>query len=115
MGFEVVATGNWGCGAFGGCAPLKALLQWASASQCKRRLCYFPFMEDFGPELEQLARRCVQTSTSVGQLLQVLWDLQPPAQMDIDGGETAYACNPKTLLATISARMFPYQSNYERT
>ena len=33
----VVATGNWGCGAFCGHAPLKALLQWAAASlaQCQ--------------------------------------------------------------------------------
>ena len=32
----VVATGNWGCGAFGGNVHLKALLQWAAASlaQC---------------------------------------------------------------------------------
>jgi len=120
--FEVVATGNWGCGAFGGCAPLKALVQWASASQCKRRICYFPFMEDFGPELERLARRCVQTSTSVGQLLQVLWDLQPPPQMNTGREEDAAHVgtkrppplelaqediHPKKLLATVTARLFP--------
>jgi len=75
--FEVVATGNWGCGAFGGCAPLKALIQWASASQCNRRLQYFPFTEDFGPELKVLSAKCIDASISVGELLRALWDLQP--------------------------------------
>lgn len=28
-----VATGNWGCGAYGGCVSVKALLQWMAASQ----------------------------------------------------------------------------------
>lgn len=76
--FPVVATGNWGCGAFGGCAPLKALLQWASASQCRRRLRYFPFDEDFGPELESLAARAVADRATVGQLLHAVWELKPP-------------------------------------
>ena len=28
-----VATGNWGCGAFGGDPELKAIIQWLAASQ----------------------------------------------------------------------------------
>lgn len=28
-----VATGNWGCGAFGGDPELKAIVQWLAASQ----------------------------------------------------------------------------------
>lgn len=28
-----IATGNWGCGAFGGDVELKTLLQWIAASQ----------------------------------------------------------------------------------
>ena len=28
-----IATGNWGCGAFGGDVELKSLLQWIAASQ----------------------------------------------------------------------------------
>jgi len=73
--FPIVATGNWGCGAFGGCAPFKALVQWASASQCDRRLCYFPFDEHFGPELAAFAKNAVAQSLSVGQLLRALRDL----------------------------------------
>lgn len=28
-----IATGNWGCGAFGGDPELKAIIQWLAASQ----------------------------------------------------------------------------------
>lgn len=28
-----VATGNWGCGAFGGDPEVKAIIQWLAASQ----------------------------------------------------------------------------------
>uniref|UniRef100_A0A182JTK3 poly(ADP-ribose) glycohydrolase n=1 Tax=Anopheles christyi TaxID=43041 RepID=A0A182JTK3_9DIPT len=36
-----IATGNWGCGAFGGHAPLKALLQLMVARVLERPLLYF--------------------------------------------------------------------------
>lgn len=38
-----VATGNWGCGAFGGDPRVKALLQLMAAAESKRSLCYFTF------------------------------------------------------------------------
>ncbi len=38
-----VATGNWGCGAFGGDPCLKVLLQWMAASVAKRDVVYFTF------------------------------------------------------------------------
>lgn len=38
-----VATGNWGCGAFGGEPHLKALLQWMSCSVAGRDIVYFTF------------------------------------------------------------------------
>jgi len=72
-----LATGNWGCGAFGACSPLKALLQWAAASQCGRRLRYFPFEEGFGPFLKQLARHATLSKVTVGQLLTALLSFAP--------------------------------------
>ena len=42
-GPSVIATGNWGCGVFGGNPELKLLLQWMSASKANRDLAYFPF------------------------------------------------------------------------
>lgn len=38
-----VATGNWGCGVFGGNMELKFLVQWLSASLCHRNLTYVLF------------------------------------------------------------------------
>jgi hypothetical protein len=71
--FEMVATGNWGCGAFGGCPQLKALLQWASASQCGRGVRYFPFDQDFGPELQALVKKATAKGITVGHLLSTVW------------------------------------------
>ena len=41
-----VASGNWGCGAFGGISSLKALLQLMACVICKRNLSYFTFGDD---------------------------------------------------------------------
>lgn len=38
-----VATGNWGCGAFGGEVRLKALLQLMAAAVAERDVVYFTF------------------------------------------------------------------------
>ena len=39
-----VATGNWGCGVFGGDPQLKAMIQWAAVSAAGRpNMMYFPF------------------------------------------------------------------------
>ena len=39
-----VATGNWGCGVFGGDPQLKAMIQWAAVSAAGRpKMMYFPF------------------------------------------------------------------------
>jgi len=40
---EGVATGNWGCGAFGGNPHLKALIQIMACAVTNRDICYFSF------------------------------------------------------------------------
>lgn len=41
-----IATGNWGCGAYGGDPQLKSMLQWAAASSAGRpEVIYFPFSD----------------------------------------------------------------------
>jgi len=85
--FPTIATGNWGCGAFGGFAPLKALVQWASASQCGRSLRYFPFEQDFGPEFAALSRDFSKAGVTVGQLLSSLWLLRPASEQATEAGD----------------------------
>uniref|UniRef100_A0A8D0BE08 poly(ADP-ribose) glycohydrolase n=1 Tax=Salvator merianae TaxID=96440 RepID=A0A8D0BE08_SALMN len=40
---SAIATGNWGCGAFGGDSRLKALIQIMAASEAERDVVYFTF------------------------------------------------------------------------
>lgn len=40
-----IATGNWGCGAFGGSPGLKALLQLMAAAEARRPLAYYTFQD----------------------------------------------------------------------
>jgi hypothetical protein len=52
-----VATGNWGCGAFGGDVQLKALLQWMAATEAGRpELLYCSFGDVKAARLEQVGR-----------------------------------------------------------
>lgn len=73
-----IATGNWGAGAFLGCAELKALLQWAAASQAHRYLVYFPFDGDkgqFSADLRELSNACTgggYRPITVGELWRAL-------------------------------------------
>ncbi|XP_057197867.1 poly(ADP-ribose) glycohydrolase [Triplophysa rosa] len=43
---SAVATGNWGCGAFGGDTRLKALLQLMAAAEAGRDVAYFTFGDE---------------------------------------------------------------------
>lgn len=43
---SAVATGNWGCGAFGGDTRLKALLQLMAAAEAGRDMAYFTFGDE---------------------------------------------------------------------
>lgn len=38
-----VATGNWGCGAFGGNVKIKFLIQWIACSLAKKEMIYCPY------------------------------------------------------------------------
>mmetsp|Transcript_116755 Transcript_116755/g.212379 ORF Transcript_116755/g.212379 Transcript_116755/m.212379 type:complete len:343 (+) Transcript_116755:2-1030(+) len=76
--WPIIATGNWGCGAFGGSIPLKAVLQWLAASQGGRTMRYFPFDSPIGRELSQLSDNLCRAGLTVGQLYSSLRALRPP-------------------------------------
>uniref|UniRef100_A0A672QZE2 poly(ADP-ribose) glycohydrolase n=1 Tax=Sinocyclocheilus grahami TaxID=75366 RepID=A0A672QZE2_SINGR len=65
---SAVATGNWGCGAFGGDTRLKALLQLMAASEAGRDVAYFTFgdeelMRDVNAMYRFLKDKCVTVGT----------------------------------------------------
>jgi len=62
-----VATGNWGCGVFGGSPPLKALLQWMAASASGRRVRYYGFGDPHLGDLDGAVQRMG------GQTVGALW------------------------------------------
>ncbi|KAI7748043.1 hypothetical protein M8C21_028547 [Ambrosia artemisiifolia] len=67
-----IATGNWGCGAFGGDPELKAIIQWLAASQALR-----PFMVyyTFGLEALQTLDKVTKWITSHGWNVGDLWNM----------------------------------------
>ncbi|KAK7253129.1 hypothetical protein RIF29_37582 [Crotalaria pallida] len=68
-----IATGNWGCGAFGGDPELKTIIQWLAASQALR-----PFMEyyTFGlralHNLDEVVDWILSQKWTVGELWNML-------------------------------------------
>ncbi|XP_038061857.1 poly(ADP-ribose) glycohydrolase-like [Patiria miniata] len=73
VNLPAVATGNWGCGAFGGDARLKGLLQMMVAAECQRDLAYFTFGDQrLCYELHKMNEFLVSQGVSVGDLWLVL-------------------------------------------
>lgn len=63
-----VATGNWGCGAFCGDPPHKAILQWLAASSEGRALRYYTFGDVRVGDLAGFARDAIARFGTVGAL-----------------------------------------------
>lgn len=69
---DSIATGNWGCGAFGGDPQLKSLLQWLAASEAGCRQLLYCTMEH--PDLKRLKNVTEELSKlkTVGNLVTTL-------------------------------------------
>lgn len=70
---QAVATGNWGCGAFGGDTRVKLIIQMMAAAEAGRDLVYFTFgdtslVRDGGEMYNFLVREAV----TVGELYRIL-------------------------------------------
>ena len=66
------ATGNWGCGAFGGDAQLKSIIQWLAASVCKRDIHYYPFGDFRVSRLFEIVEAAKARKWRVGQVFRAL-------------------------------------------
>ncbi|XP_063048227.1 poly(ADP-ribose) glycohydrolase [Engraulis encrasicolus] len=70
---SAVATGNWGCGAFGGDSRLKALLQIMAASQSGRDMAYFTFGDaELMRDVSDLHTFLTDRKVTVGKLFREL-------------------------------------------
>jgi poly(ADP-ribose) glycohydrolase len=66
---DVIATGGWGTGAFGGHVHLKAILQWIASTLSGRTLRYFSFSNPLADQLGEFAVAVMDKGCTVGVLL----------------------------------------------
>lgn len=70
---EAVATGNWGCGAFGGDPRLKLVIQLLAASEAGRDITYFTFEDkDLVLEAGKLYDELVDAGATVGRVYKLV-------------------------------------------
>lgn len=70
---SAVATGNWGCGVFGGDTRLKALLQMLAAAEAGRDVAYFTFGDArLMNDVHRMHRFLRQQHATVGELYNLL-------------------------------------------
>ncbi|CAK1601349.1 unnamed protein product [Parnassius mnemosyne] len=73
MNFPGIATGNWGCGAFGGTPQLKSLLQIMACAQSRRPMAYYTFKDSkLRDEIMNMYSQLVKHHVTVGQLYRLL-------------------------------------------
>ncbi len=89
-----VATGNWGCGVFGGDLHFKSCLQWLAASAAGRKMSYYAFGEGgiLTDELPKLAADAMKNKVTCGQLLSALNEYGNSVRT------TGHISNPRTFL-----------------
>ncbi|KAL0722102.1 hypothetical protein Bca4012_036701 [Brassica carinata] len=64
-----VATGNWGCGAYGGDPEIKSFLQWIAVSQARRPfMSYYTFGFDALHNLNQVTELVIAKGWTVGDV-----------------------------------------------
>lgn len=70
-----LATGNWGCGVFGGDAELKSIIQWIACSRAGKTMHYFPFdNRNVFQKFRELAADLVLSSQTVGSVAKFLFE-----------------------------------------
>jgi poly(ADP-ribose) glycohydrolase len=78
-----ISTGNWGCGAFHGDPPHKAVLQWLAASAEGRPVRYYTFRDLRVGDLAGFAQAAIAKLGTVGALVERVLEVR-------SGGDTLY-------------------------
>jgi len=79
------ASGNWGCGAFGGDPQLKFLLQWMACSVADRALHYYPFTDPRVKKMADVVQMLRQGQWTVGRLWTFLLDRSADSTLKTKG------------------------------
>ena len=68
-----MATGNWGCGAFGGNKELKTVLQWMAGTQAGRKVLYYTFRDQkFCEQQTTFIKAMYDAKVTIGQVMNIL-------------------------------------------
>lgn len=71
-GKKPFATGNWGCGVFGGDTQLKAVIQWLACSTSGRSMIFHTFEDLHTSRLSELTSLANAHSATSGEIFQIL-------------------------------------------
>ncbi|RVE49636.1 hypothetical protein evm_005693 [Chilo suppressalis] len=73
LNYPGVATGNWGCGAFGGTPHLKSLIQIMACAQAKRPMAYYTFNDtELRDDIVNVYNLLARYNVTVGKLYKCL-------------------------------------------
>lgn len=88
-----VATGNWGCGAFGGDKLLKSLLQLMACCVTKRPLVYYTFGDtDLRDDFFNMHEYLSKNKVTVGEEFDILLNAIVQTQKKISSNSIDYCC-----------------------
>ena len=87
-----IATGNWGCGVFGGDIELKVLVQWMAASLAGRKVRYFGFGDKGCVYVQSFVEIAKRNALTVGEIWNYLNEYAEFRKM-------AYRHNPNAILS----------------
>ncbi|KAF4525235.1 hypothetical protein B566_EDAN014010, partial [Ephemera danica] len=80
-----IATGNWGCGIFGGDPHLKAVLQMMAAAICGRRLIYHTLGDKtLSQDIQEFNEFAFRAKITVGETYELLRKYRLPSRRDQD-------------------------------
>lgn len=86
-----VATGNWGCGAFGGTPHLKSLLQLMACAEARRPMAYYTFSDDqLRDDIVNIYNILARYNVTVGELYKHLLKFSENKKDVINGRLHAY-------------------------
>ncbi|CAB3223993.1 unnamed protein product [Arctia plantaginis] len=86
-----VATGNWGCGAFGGTPHLKSLLQLMACAEAGRPMAYYTFSDDtLRDDIINMYNLLARHNVTVGQLYKHIINFSENRQNVVKGKLHAY-------------------------
>ncbi|KAL0486280.1 poly(ADP-ribose) glycohydrolase [Acrasis kona] len=104
---KTIATGNWGCGVFGGNRQLKSMIQWIAASEAGRKdMIYFAYGDSkLVGELQDMVQLLTNANATVGDVYCCLTSYRDQVRDIRDEDKPTIFQYMKTLFGPINVQM----------